>query len=90
MVDRGNCTFVTKARNVQRAGGLFAIIINNEDEDIDMSILVDDGTGSDIYIPTALISKNDGEKIKKYMQVNINSPEVLSQIVLSIEFKMVN
>jgi len=90
MVDRGNCTFVTKARNVQRVGGLFALIVNNNDEDIDKHVLFDDGTGSDIYIPTALISKKDGEMLKNYMLVNRNSPAALKNIILSIEFKMVN
>ena len=42
MVDRGNCTFVTKARNVQIVGGLFALIINNNDDDIDKIILSDE------------------------------------------------
>ena len=90
MLDRGNCTFVTKARNVQRVGGLFALIVNNNDNDIDRIILSDDGTGSDIYIPTVLISKKDGEILKKYMLENRNSPVSLKNIILSIEFKMVN
>lgn len=89
MIDRGNCTFVTKARNVQRVGGLFAIIVNYHDEDIDQLILTDDGTGSDIYIPTVLISKKDGDLIKKYMLDNRNSPASLKNIFLQIEFKMV-
>jgi hypothetical protein len=89
MVDRGNCTFVTKARNVQRVGGLFALIINNNDEDIDKHVIPDDGTGSDIYIPTVLISKKDGEMLKNYMLMNRNSPAPLKNIILSIEFKMV-
>lgn len=89
MVERGNCTFVTKARNVQRVGGLFALIVNNNDDDIDKMILSDDGTGSDIYIPTVLISKKDGEMLKKYMYDNRNSPVSLKNIILSIEFRMV-
>jgi len=89
MVDRGNCTFVTKARNVQIVGGLFALIINNNDDDIDKIILSDDGTGSDIYIPTVLISKKDGERLKKFMLENRNSPTLLRNIILSIEFSMV-
>ncbi len=79
MVDRGNCTFVTKARNVQNVGGLFALIIDNEDEEIDSIILADDGSASDIYIPTVLISKRDGELIKKFMIENLYSS---SKIVL--------
>jgi len=92
MVDRGNCNFVTKARNVQKIGGLFALIINNnEDDDIDQLIMADDGSGSDIYIPTVMIYKNDGEKLKKFMSENKNNAanRLFSDVVLNIEFKMV-
>ena len=89
MVDRGNCTFVTKARNVQNIGGLFAIIIDNTDENIYNLIIADDGTGSDIYIPTVLISKKDGEKIKKYLLENKNDLNILTNIILSVEFVIV-
>lgn len=90
MVDRGNCTFVTKARNVQNIGGMFALIVNNNDEDINQLIIADDGTGSDIYIPVVLISKADGEKIKKFMIEKKDNYSLISNIILSIEFIMVN
>ncbi len=91
MVDRGNCTFVTKARNVQKLGGMLALIVNNrDDENIDNVVMFDDGTGSDIYIPTVLISKQDGERIKQFMLQNKNSTNpFLKEIILSIEFDMV-
>lgn len=91
MVDRGNCTFVTKARNVQKLGGMLALIVDNkEEENIDNVQMFDDGTGSDIYIPTVLISKKDGEKIKQFMMQNKNSINpILREIILSIDFDMV-
>jgi hypothetical protein len=89
MVDRGNCTFVTKSRNVQNLGGSMALIINNrEDESIDNVLMMDDGTGSDIYIPTIIISKKDGEKIKKFMIENKNNTN-MHDIMMTIEFDMV-
>ena len=49
LVDRGNCTFVTKARNVQNNGGSLAIIIDSKDfEQPSDVIMSDDGTGSGI------------------------------------------
>ena len=48
MVERGNCSFVTQARNVERAGGALALIIDTLNEDISDLILSDDGTGAGI------------------------------------------
>ncbi len=90
MVDRGSCTFVSKARNVQRIGGALALIIDNQDENIDKVQLNDDGTGSDIIIPTIMISKSDGEKIKDFFMKNKDDGQVLASIVVSIEFRIVN
>ncbi len=88
MIDRGNCTFVTKTRNVQNLGGSLALIINYNDENIDNILMMDDGTSSDIYIPTIIISKSDGEIIKKYMMENINKTDI-NNIIMNIEFEMV-
>jgi hypothetical protein len=63
MVDRGACTFVTKVRNVQNAGGQAAIVVDNQNESI-LPYMADDGTGSDIAIPSVLIRLADGQNIK--------------------------
>jgi hypothetical protein len=89
MVDRGSCTFVTKARNVQRIGGALALIVNNKQEDLDKVLMSDDGTGADIFIPTIMISQEDGDKIKEFFRKNKNDGPVLSNIVVSIEFRLV-
>lgn len=90
MVDRGNCTFVTKSRNVQNLGGSMALIINNrEEENIDNVLMMDDGSGSDIYIPTIIISKKDGDKLKQFMFNDKNSTNI-REIILTIEFDLVN
>lgn len=66
MVERGNCSFVKKVRNVEHAGGALAVIIDNKaGEIVEQVIMVDDGTGSSIKIPSMLISKADGKKICK-------------------------
>jgi hypothetical protein len=65
MVDRGKCTFVHKAKNIQKFGGIMGIIVdNNEFESAQHIIMSDDGTGAHVNIPTFLIGKSPGNKIK--------------------------
>ena len=47
---RGECSFVTKANNVQLAGGKMLLIIDDKYEDVNNSILVGDGQRISIYI----------------------------------------
>jgi hypothetical protein len=57
------------------------IVVNNMQTDIKKIIMTDDGSGNDIYIPIAMISKDDGEKIINFMQSNKESP-----IIVEINF----
>ena len=68
IADRGNCSFVTKVRNMEDAGVAVAIIIDNTEETVDSIIMSDDGTGAGIRIPGLLISKADGAKLMKFLQ----------------------
>jgi len=62
LIDRGTCTFVTKVRHAQTAGAVAVIVANNvAGPPIGMA---DDGTGSDITIPSVMISRADGDLIK--------------------------
>lgn len=85
MVDRGGCTFVKKVRNAQRAGAAGVIIADNtclcsDQECVNNSaagtcettepIMADDGSGSDISIPSFLMFKNDADKIKDEVMQN--------------------
>jgi len=63
MVDRGNCTFVSKVRNVQTSSGVAVIIVDNVEETW-LPYMADDGTGADISIPSMLITMDDGQLIK--------------------------
>jgi hypothetical protein len=89
MVDRGNCTFVSKVRNVQNLGGGLALIVDNMEESLDSVLLNNEGTGSDIYIPAVMISKKDGDKIKEFLMANKEDKTLLSNVILALEFKMV-
>ena len=46
LVDRGECTFVTKVRNAERAGASLVVVIDNVFENITNVIMGDDGTGT--------------------------------------------
>lgn len=61
IVKRGDCSFVKKVRNIERAGGQAGIVIDDKAEDVQYVIMSDDGTGSGIRIPSMLIGKEDGK-----------------------------
>ena len=64
IVRRGECSFVTKVRNVEHGGAKLAIIVDEVDkEDPQMIVMVDDGTGNGIQIPSIMIGKTQGEKL---------------------------
>jgi len=66
LVERGNWSFVQKVRNIEHAGGALAIIIDNKKKEmVDHVIMVDDGTGGGISIPSMLISFKNGKIISK-------------------------
>lgn len=67
LVERGECTFVTKVRNIEKAGGSLAVIIDNTNEDVVDVIMSDDGTGAGIRIPSMLISKGAGKILTDFL-----------------------
>ena len=81
---RGGCSFVHKARNAQTAGYSMIVVVNNMQTDIKNIIMTDDGSGNDIYIPIAMISKDDGEKLIEYMQKNKEN-----KIIIEINFNKI-
>jgi len=52
---RGNCSFVTKVRNAERAGASLLVVVDNRVEDVTNVIMGDDGTGIGLRIPAMLI-----------------------------------
>jgi len=85
LVDRGNCHFVTKVRNVEKAGGSLAVIIDDSGTmDIKKIIMSDDGTGTGIRIPAMIISKQDGQKLKSFLLQS--NDDLARQASLSAEF----
>ena len=67
IVRRGNCSFVTKVRNIEHAGGRLALVVDKNDEDVKNVIMIDDGNGNGIRIPSMLVSKRHGEILLDYL-----------------------
>ncbi|OMJ93128.1 hypothetical protein SteCoe_3945 [Stentor coeruleus] len=67
ILDRGNCSFVVKVRNAQTIGASAVIIIDNIIESPENVMMIDDGTAGNIYIPSVLISKSNGQLLKNYI-----------------------
>lgn len=66
LVDRGNCSFVTKVRNAERAGASLVVVVDDREENITNVIMGDDGTGTGIRIPSMLIGKDSGRILKDF------------------------
>lgn len=94
LVKRGLCTFVTKSRNAQIMGLNLLILIDKESkQSISETIINDDGTGSDIKIPTIMISNDDGETILEFMKSKKNENNLFNSndtnvILFEINFEI--
>jgi hypothetical protein len=70
LIDRGTCTFVTKANNAQLAGATAVIIANNTAGGIAPG---DDGSGTVIHIPVIGISQADGAAIRAALGATVSA-----------------
>jgi len=69
IAERGECTFVTKVRNMEDVGVAVGIVIDDKkEEEVDSIIMSDDGSGAGIRIPSMLITKKDGDKLLNYLK----------------------
>lgn len=64
LLERGNCTFVTKVRNVERAGANIALIGDSKVENSEVFIMSDDGSGHSVNIASFLIRKSTADAFK--------------------------
>lgn len=88
MINRGNCTFVKKVKNVEDMGGHVALIVNNVPGSIDYIVMADDGNGRDISIPALLITYEDGKILQDYYTKYKDDKKKLDQLILEINFEM--
>jgi subtilisin family serine protease len=63
MISRGDCSFSIKLRNVQNAGGVGAIVVNNAAGSLAMG---QDGTGSQPTIPGFMVDPATGTTLKAF------------------------
>jgi hypothetical protein len=68
LADRGDCSFVSKVRNMEDAGAAVGIVVDSTDENVEDLIMSDDGSGAGIRIPSMLISKKDGLELIDFLQ----------------------
>lgn len=87
ILDRGECSFVKKTRNVQNLGGRIALIVNHGQDYKEIFGLSDDGSGNDIQISSILIPENEGQILKNFFEMNKNNPDKLKEVVLNIDNK---
>ncbi|KAF7810305.1 signal peptide peptidase-like 2 [Senna tora] len=66
MVDRGNCTFTTKANNAEKANASAILIINNQKELYKM-VCEPDETDLDIHIPAVMLPQDAGTRLEKML-----------------------
>jgi len=69
LIERGSCTFVQKVKNCQRAGAKGVVVYNNDKSGL-LPIMSDDGTGDSVFIPSIIITWEDGLALQSAVQEN--------------------
>ncbi|CAG9316295.1 unnamed protein product [Blepharisma stoltei] len=90
LLERGGCSFISKVRNAQNIGASAVLVFDNVDEDVTKHAIIDDGTGANIYIPSLLISKEDGEIIKRKIVENHGKNSNANYVSITISFEVLN
>ena len=71
---------------MESIGVAVGIIYDNLDENPEKIIMSDDGTGGGIQIPSMIISKTDGKKLKQFFRESTESE--LEQLAIMASFEM--
>ncbi|CAL4945961.1 unnamed protein product [Urochloa decumbens] len=66
VADRGECTFIEKAKTAE-AGGATALLIVNEEDALQKMVCTDKDPPPNIKIPVVMVSKSAGDKIHSAM-----------------------
>lgn len=85
LLDRGECPFVVKARMAQDIGASAVIIVNDRDEDVEKIVMVDNGSGGNIFIPSYMINKKDGDIIKEFIKKERMGKHVAMTLVFDMK-----
>lgn len=68
VIDRGNCTFVTKVKNAQNAGAIGALVVNNLPGD---GVSTMGGSDATVTIPALMISSDTGAELATEAITNV-------------------
>ncbi|XP_013404699.1 protease-associated domain-containing protein 1 [Lingula anatina] len=69
LIERGECSFLTKAIHAQQAGAVAAVITDNQPDNVEMYIdMIEDGTNRDSVIPVLFLLGKNGYMIRKTLQ----------------------
>lgn len=69
LIDRGNCTFVTKVKNAQLAGAVAAIVANNQGG----PLVTMSGEDPTITIPSVFVSQADGAALRAALGAGVTA-----------------
>ena len=83
LLDRGECSFVQKVRNVEKVGANVALIGDTKIENSEVFIMSDDGSGHSINIPSFFISKQTANAFK-------NSYAAGERIIIKVQIETVH
>ncbi|PVD23661.1 hypothetical protein C0Q70_16934 [Pomacea canaliculata] len=77
---RGGCSFLTKSRQVEKAGAVAVIVADNDEENDEYMIdMVDDSTGRSVEIPSLFLMGKDGMMIRRNLML-----EGLDEAIINI------
>lgn len=78
LIDRGNCTFVTKVKNAQNAGAVAVVIVDNVAASTPPGM---GGSDATITIPAVSITQANGNTIKAQLGSGVNATVLLDHSV---------
>lgn len=74
LIDRGNCTFVSKVKRAQNAGAVGVIVVNTADNTFNMS-----GSDPSITVPSVMVSSSDGQTIEDHLGTGVTATIALEE-----------
>lgn len=81
MVQRGSCDFSVKIQNLETAGAIGALIVNNPGDD---TLITPGGLGS-TSIPAVFVGYDDGQSIRAYLAVTPQASASVSPVQLPFD-----
>jgi len=85
MIDRGNCSFVTKVQNAQNAGAAAVIVVNDDATwPGSLPFMSAGAEGDRISIPSMIIYGDDGDVLKQHLNATFGLTVKMSYFLPSV------